>query len=407
MGSLKDKVVIAGIGHSATDGGSKFDSKQESKLKGVSDVQLALQACKMAIEDAGLASQDVDGIGCAHALDSAAPSHQIALGLGVPEISFQVDNYAGGAGSIAVVQMAAAAIEAGLARNIVCYRAMKTSTAGRLTGHPRGASISQFPDYQSVTGEAEFMAPFGLDSVRMENAMRWKRHMIKYGTTSEHTGAVAITHREHAAFNDRALARQPITMEDYLNSPMVVDPVRELDICLASDGGYAVVLTSAESARDLKQSPVYIMGAAMGGGPLPGYASGFPAQAPEPAEAAAKYFSKRLYNMADVGPNDMDFAQIYDCFTFAVIYQLEGYGFCKEGEGGPFVEDGRIALGGELPVNTHGGQLSEGYFWSMNHLYEAVQQLRGHAGARQVKDAEIGLVTGHTAQVGSALILRR
>ena len=233
MGSLKDKVAIAGIGYSETDGGSKYTRKDPvSKLAGVSDVQLALEACKMAIEDAGLTSQDIDGIGCAHALDSAAPSHQVALGLGVPAISFQVDNYAGGAGSIAVVQMAAAAIETGLAKNVVCYRASKMSTLRKLTGHPQGDSVSvtQFPDYRGVTGEAEFMAPFGLESVLMENAMRWKRHMIKYGTTSEQTGAVAIAHRKHAGLNDRALEREPITMEDYLNSKMIVEPVRELDV---------------------------------------------------------------------------------------------------------------------------------------------------------------------------------
>lgn len=387
MGTLKDKVAIVGIGWTPF-----------TKCSGISEVQLALEASKMAIEDAGLTSKDIDGLGCAHSFDSAI-TYQVALGLGIPTISFNLDNFSGGSGPMIVVQLAAAAIETGLATNVVIYRAVNGRSGSRL-GQPSSMAIADGKDI------AEFERPFGLDSFTQGMAMRCRRHMIKYGTTNTQLGMVAVVQRENACLNDRAMMKKPITLEDYFNSRMMADPFRLYDICLESDGACAVVLTSAERARDLKQRPIYIMGAAMGGGPLPGPYT-FPYQTPEPGDAAANYFAKRLYEMAGISPKDIDLAEIYDCFTFAVIYQLEGYGFCKKGEGGPFVESGKTKLGGDLPVNTHGGHLSEGYFWAMNHLVEAVQQLRGQAGLRQVKHAEIALVSGHTSAVGSALIVRR
>lgn len=386
MKTLKDKVAIAGIGWTPF-----------TKNSGVTDLRLALEACKMAIEDAGLKGKDIDGIGSAHGNDSCPP-YWVANGLGMSKISFNLDNLSGGAGPMVVVQLAAAAIETGLAKNVVIYRAVNGRSKARLG---QADSLAQIDGQNGI----EFLAPIGLISPAHQMALRCRRHMIKYGTTHEQLGAVAINQRKNAIINDRAMLRKPMNIDDYMNSRMIVDPFRLPDMCLESDGACAVVLTSAENARNLRQKPVYIMAAAMGGGPLPG-PMGWANQAPEPADAAANYFADRLYSMAGITPKDIDFAEIYDCFTFAVIYQIEGYGFCKKGEGGPFVEGGtRIAIGGELPVNTHGGQLSEGYFWAMNHLVEATQQLRHQAGERQVKNAEIGLVTGHTAAVASAVIL--
>jgi acetyl-CoA acetyltransferase len=215
--------------------------------------------------------------------------------------------------------------------------------------------------------------------------------MHEFGTRSEQLGAIALTMRKHAQLNPKAVMHgKPMTMDDYLASPMLADPYRFFDCCLETDGGAAVVVTSAERARDLATRPIRILAAACGQ-PYPAdeitnrrdiFKTGLTIAAPE------------AFGKAGLTPSDVDFAMIYDCFTFEVLQQLEEAGFCQRGEGGSFVEGGRIELGGELPVNTHGGLLSEAHVLGMSHIVEAVRQLRGDLGERQVKDAQVGVVTG-------------
>jgi acetyl-CoA acetyltransferase len=206
--------------------------------------------------------------------------------------------------------------------------------------------------------------------------------------------------------NERAMQRTPMTKDDYYNSRFIVDPFRMYDICLESDGACAVVITSAEQARDLKQKPVYIMGGAYGGGPSQGDDLFDAIRWPSHSHNCFKYLADDLWGSAGIGPKDVDVAEIYDCFTYSVLMALEGLGFCEEGEGGPFVMGGRIARTGELPLNTHGGLLSEAYIHGFNHVIEAVEQLRGAAGARQIDGAEIALTTAGAMTCGSAMILR-
>jgi acetyl-CoA acetyltransferase len=249
-------------------------------------------------------------------------------------------------------------------------------------------------DTAALPGQAiarDYYIPHGLTAPPQWYSLMARRHMYEFGTKAEHLGAIAVAMRKHAQLNPNAVMRgKSMTLDDYLASPMITAPYRLFDCCLETDGAAAVIVTSAERARDLKRRPVYIMGVAAAQ-PYPAdemtnrkdiFKTGLTIAAPE------------AFAMAGVAPNDIDFAEIYDCFTFEVLQQIEEAGFCKRGEGGPFVEGGRIELGGKLPINTHGGLLSEAHVLGMSHIVEATRQLRGDAGERQVKDAHLGVVTG-------------
>ncbi|HEX77413.1 MAG TPA: acetyl-CoA acetyltransferase [Dehalococcoidia bacterium] len=390
MESLRDKCAIVGIGF------TRFSSNS-----GVSVMNLALEACKKAIEDAGLTNRDVDAV-LTYNMSDSVPATEVATGLGLSELNYHLDQWAGGNASSGIVITAAMAVATGMCKYAVCFRAMNGRSGFRMGGGGRGITEAR--------GEDQFLAPYGWTSWAHSFAMFFRRHMHKYGTKAEQLGHIAVACRKHACLNERAMQRKPLTLEEYMQEPMRVDPFRKYDICLETDGACAVVVTTAERARDLRHRPVYIMGAGYGGGPLPnsyGLCTSAWLNWPDHTESYAKYIAPQLWGMAGVSPEDIDVAEVYDCFTGEVLIQLEDLGFCKKGEGGAFVEGGRIELGGELPVNTHGGHLSEAYIHGLNHVVEAVSQLRGDAGPRQVKDAELALTTGFGYTVGSAMILRR
>jgi acetyl-CoA acetyltransferase len=235
--------------------------------------------------------------------------------------------------------------------------------------------------------------------------MAARAHMLRYGTTNEDLGRIAILCRSNAIDNQRAMMRQPMTMDDYLASRWIADPFRMFDCCIESDGGVAVVVVSAERARDLPHRPVHIQGAAWGGGinlANNGHA--------DLAQSPAKMIADRLFGAAGLGPSEIDFAEFYDCFTYSVLSQIEGYGFCEAGGVPALLQDGAFDRAtGSLPINTHGGLLSEAYIHGMNHVFEAVQQIRGDGGRRQVSKHDVALVTGQLGYVSgysSAVVLK-
>lgn len=379
MGTLKDQVVIAGVGQT-----------EYSKNSGVSTLSLATQCAREAIADAGMTPQDIDGMILFY-LQEPLSCHEIAANLGIPQLNWSLNIAGGGNNGPAIVTAAAAAIATGLAKNVICLHAINRRSSGRRPGGGGGGGGGGRWNGQTA-------APQGF-------ALWARRHMHEFGTKQEHLGQIAVSVRKHASLNPLAIMRQPITLEDYHSSRWITSPFHVFDCCLESDGGAALVLTGADRARDLPKPPVYIMaGVANCWGPVANDAPDGPSYA-----SLATYTAKNLWERAGVGPKDMSFAQLYDCFTYTLLTQLEDYGFCAKGEGGPFVEGGqRIELGGQLPVNTSGGQLSEAYVRSMSLFNEAVRQLRGeYAGTpRQVANAEMGLVTG-APNPTSAVVLRR
>lgn len=380
----RDKYAIAGIGNT-----------EYSKKSGRTVRSLASEACLTAVEDAGLTTDEIDGL-ISFSFNDSAPAMAVATELGIPNAGYAVDFSAGGNAANLIILSAIAAIEAGLARNVVCFRAMNGRSGFRLGG---GRDMA-------AHGITQYTAPFGWITYPQAMAMWCRRHMIEYGTSSRHLGEIAVTFRDNAVLNPRAMQQTPITLDDYFGSRPIVDPFRMLDICLESDGACAAVVTSTERARDLRHKPIMIMGGAYGGGPNQGEDLFDSLRWPDHSHNYAKYIADDLWGRAGIGPKDVDLAEIYDCFTYSVVMQLEGFGFCAEGEGGPFCMDGRIARGGELPLNTAGGLLSEAYIHGLNHVVEAVEQLRGDAGPRQIEGAQICLTTAGAMTCGSALVLR-
>ncbi len=374
--------AIVGIGHT-----------EFAKNLGRSERRAAIEAISTALADAGLAARDVDGL---VRFDLEATSEvEVARSLGIPNLRFFAETGYGGGGGCAMVGLAAMAIATGRASVVVCWRARNRGSGGR----PWAATGNR------VGGDAQFSAPYGLVRPVDQIAMIVRRHMHEYGTTSEHFGAVAVACRKHASRNPHALMRDPITLEDHQQSRFVSEPLRKLDCCLESDGALAVVVTSAERARDLAQRPARVLAAAQGTGPEHVVMTNY--HAPRFLETPSTFAARDLFAAAGVLPSDVDVAQIYDAFTPLVTLSLEEYGFCAAGEGGPFSAGGRLEWpDGALPVNTSGGGLSEAYVHGMNLVVEGVRQIRGTS-TSQVQGAELCLVTSGAGVPTSALLLAR
>ena len=381
--SLKEKVAVTGIGETAHVRGATK-----------SGVELQFEASLKAIADAGLKPADIDGIipmGI-----SGASAEEFVTNFGIDNLRLSALIPHGGASPVAALQCAGAAIAAGICNHVL------VAFGRNVTGGARaGARINQMPQFHLVT---EYEYPIGSIAPAQLYAPMARRHMELYGTTTRQFGEIAVTCREHALLNENAVMKKPMTLEDHQNSRMVADPFRLFDCSLESDGGAAYVVSAAERARDMRQHPVYLMGVAVGHPDSPNSIT----QRRDMTRVGIAKAAPRAFAMAAVTHADIDVAEIYDCFTYVVICELEDMGFCAKGEGGAFVENGRLRLGGALPINTHGGLLSQGHLYGVSHVVELVRQLRRHGGRAQVQDAEVGLVTGYGDQGdGSIAIMRR
>ena len=356
--------------------------------------ELACKAIIAAVADAGLTVRDVDGFAYyAGGFDTP----YLMETLGIPENRFSAMVSGSGGGSAGAVGLASTAIVSGMADVVVCV-------GGNQQGAQRFGSITQA--YPAVPENA-FFGSAGLIGPGHMFALLARRHMHRYDTTRAQFAEVALSARHNALNHPDAMMRKPMTRENYFAAPVIADPLCLYDFCLETDGAIAVVVVSAERAKDLKQPPVVIHACTQGGERGWGR-SLYWMNMPEETflTAGHRTVARDLYASAGLGPQDIDVAQIYDHFTPMVIAQLEDYGFCAPGEGGPFVESGAIRFdGGSLPINTDGGQLSGGYIWGMTHVREAVAQIRGTA-VNQVAGAELALVTGGPSSVPmSGLIL--
>jgi acetyl-CoA acetyltransferase len=359
MSLLRNRVAVVGVGSTAF-----------GNLPGLDPYDLGLMALKSALDDSGLKASDIDGL-----IVSRIPDYQLFAQTAGLNVKYAMVTPGQGRMSGASIQIAAMAITAGLANTV----ALVYGNNGRSAGAKYGGEDDRYGG-----GGIGPWFPYGMTSPGAAHAVMFQRHMHLYGTTSEQLAAVPIAIRKHASLNPTAVMRTPITVEDHQKSKFIADPLHILDYCLINDGGVALILTSAERARDAKQRPAYIRGYAQNAH-LPG--SSLPPD--DFWHGAMQAAAADVYRMAGVERADLNALMIYDNFSPTVLFSLEGFGFCKQGESGAWVQNGRLELGGEFPTNTDGGHLSNSYMqgWALN--VEAVRQLRGGCGERQVKDARL------------------
>jgi acetyl-CoA acetyltransferase len=365
--------------------------------------ELGCEAILAACEDAGLAVTDIDGFayysGASAGYTEKMDTADFMETLGIPEVRFTAALTSGGGGSAGAIGLARAAIVAGDANVVVTLMALQQSNQ-RL-----GTVFSAVPP-DPITS---FLQPAGLSGPGHLMSVLARRHMHLYGTRREAFAEIAMSTRVNAMNRPKAMHRERLTLEDYFNARMIAEPLCLYDFCQETDGAAAVITTSAERAKDLRRPPVPVVAAAHGGVRDWGRAFAWMGMPDEYfASSGNKPIAARLYQQAGITADDIDVALLYDHFTPMVLMQLEDYGFCEKGDGGAFVESGAIRFdGGSIPVNTHGGQLSEAYIIGMTHIMEGVEQMRGTA-INQVADAELALVTGGPASLPvSGLVLGR
>jgi acetyl-CoA acetyltransferase len=385
--SLCNRAAIVGIGQT-----------EFSKASGRSELQLACEAAKAALDDAGVHPREVDGL-VTFSMDSSEEA-EVARNLGIPKLTMFARIPYGGGGACGVVMQAAMAVATGAAAVVVCYRALNERSGMRFGGSAMmGATM--LPPFLDMYG------PYGLLSPAGWVALQARRYMHEYGVTNEDFGRISVVDRMHAAKNPAAwFYQRPITLEDHQASRWIIEPVlRLLDCCQESDGGVALVVTTPERARDARQTPAFIVAAAQG--------------AADDGELMTSYYRDDITGLPEMGvvaqklwadsgltPGDIQTAFLYDHFTPFVLVQLEELGFCGRGEAKDFATIENLSLGGRLPINTSGGLLGEGYIHGMNGITEAVRQIRGTS-CNQVSDVEHVLVTAGTGCPTSGLILGR
>ena len=385
--SFSGRVAIAGIG-----------ATEFSKDSGRSELRLAVEAVSLALAEAGIAPGEVQGMVTFSA--DTNPEIDIARSLGMGDLTFFSRIHYGGGAACATIQQAALAVQAGVADVVVCYRAFNERSGNRFGAGTQGRP----PTPNAENAHMASYVPVGLLTPASWVALAAQRYLHVNGATSEDLGRVAVADRRHAATNPKAwFYGQPITLEDHQASRFIVEPLHLLDCCQETDGAQALVVTSLERARDLRTTPVVIGAAAQGSGAgqdmMTSYYRDDLLGLPEMAVVA-----RQLWETSGLGPDDMQAAILYDHFTPYVLYQLEELGFCGKGEAKEFVKDGRIELGGALPINTHGGQLGEAYLHGMNGIAEGVRLVRGTS-ANQVPDVEHLVVTAGTGVPTSGLVL--
>ncbi len=376
------RAAVAGVGYTA------FSAAAPQSI-----LELARDACRAAIDDAGIEPHVVDGIASFMVMHDSVPTQAVATVLGLPQLRFSLDIDLGGQAPCHLVAQAAAAVTTGQAEAVLVFRALK------------GRSGSRVGAMEFFGGGGQYRYPLGYSAYLMYVAMWAQRFLAETGQDGEDLAAVAVAQREYAMANPRAFRRRPLTREQYFEAPYVVDPFRGPDCTIEVDGACAVLVTTLERARDLRRPAAVVAAGGYRAGPRPGLDIGDHLAWRDYTRNYTSWLAGDLYRQAGIGPADVQFAEIYDCFTSTALMGLEGLGLCERGGSGAFVRAGETRLGGRLPMNTHGGLLAEGYLHGMNTVAEAVLQIQGRGEERQVQRHEVAAVTSGALMDGSGLIL--
>jgi acetyl-CoA acetyltransferase len=370
-------VAIVGIGRT-----------EYSRASGRTPRAMAAEASRRALEDAGMEPGDVDGMTTFQVNDSCFPQ-DLAWAIGIDQLSWANAMLGGGNLVADQIATAAAVIDAGLCQAVIVYRSLN-GRSGHRFGRLDGPTL--------VSDANQFDAAAGWIVPPQWFAMWARRHQHLYGSTCEDLGQIAVTQRAHAVRNEHAVMRTPLTMDDYLAGRWINEPFRVYDCTAEVDGAVAILLAREEIALNCRQPPVWLVGSSNSQS-----GAGWSAW-DDPAAMYSRTAGPQLWKRTGLKPADMDFACMYDCFTFTVMATLEGFGICEQGQVGAFFAEGRATYGGDIVINPHGGLLSEGYIHGLNHHFEAALQLRGHAGDRQVGGAGVALVTAGGGPFGGANI---